>query len=355
MAQVRTAALTNYLEVARFVGLDPFRMLMRARINPAMLEDPDRWIARSSVNFLLTESARESNCQSFGLMMAETRTLSHMGAIGLLLRHEATVRGVVEALGQYQYMLGDTVRVSIEDRNGDLAIRLDVVPSDQTIERQGIELAMGVVFGAITAVSGGKWRPESVHFTHPAPGDPAVHQRVLRCPLVFDSSFNGYCCTPESLEVRNVLADAEMARYAANYLDQLAPEAAGVTSEQRVRRSLDLMLPLGRSTLEQVAENLGMPARTLQRLLEKEGHSFGSVVGSVRRELALDYLTNSSLPLGEVAHLIGYATPSSFNRWFYSEFGLTPSAWRMGERPPEPEYSHLPPTNAPEPGRPRAH
>ena len=41
MAQVRAAALTNYIDVARFVGLDPYAMLKRARISPALLEELD--------------------------------------------------------------------------------------------------------------------------------------------------------------------------------------------------------------------------------------------------------------------------------------------------------------------------
>jgi AraC-like DNA-binding protein len=345
MAQVRAAALTNYFEVARFVGIDPLRMLKRARISPAMLEDPDRWIALNAADSLLTESARESHCQSFGLMMAATRVLSQMGAISLLLRHQETVRGAVEAMAHYHYLLGDGIIVRLAERGDDLAIH---VAPDSVLGRQGIELATGILFRAIAAISGEKWRPGSVHFRHSAPGDPGVHNRVFGCPLVFDSDFNGFLSTPASLDQRNVMADPEMARYAATYLDQLAPDTARTAIEQRVRRSLDLMIPLGRATLERVAENLGMPARTLQRLLEKEGHSFGSVLGAARRELAVDYLANASLALGEVAHLVGYASPSSFNRWFYSEFGLTPSAWRAGERPPEPDDPEVP---MPPPGR----
>jgi hypothetical protein len=41
LPQVRAAALTNYIEVAKFCGLDPYRMLRRARINAAILTDPD--------------------------------------------------------------------------------------------------------------------------------------------------------------------------------------------------------------------------------------------------------------------------------------------------------------------------
>lgn len=334
MAQVRAAALTNYFEVARFVGLDPNAMLKRARINPAMIGDPDGRLSRNAVNFLLTESAREANCISFGLMMAESRGLAHLGAISLLMRHQETVRGVIDAATRYQHLMGDTVTLVLEDRGADVALHIGVQPGAGTIERQGLELAMGVLCRAIVAVSGDRWRPEAVHFRHPAPGDLAVHRRVFKVPLVFNSDFNGFLTTNAALDLRYSTADAEMARYIETWLDMLAPSTATASTTQQVRRSLDIMLPLGRATLEQVSENLGTPPRTLQRLLEKEGHSFASLLNAVRREKATDQLGHSNRSLGEIARMIGYATPSSFTRWFYAEFGLTPGSWRAGDRPP---------------------
>ena len=46
---VRTQALTNYFEVARFVGLDPYDMLRRFRISPAILADPDATLPSNAV------------------------------------------------------------------------------------------------------------------------------------------------------------------------------------------------------------------------------------------------------------------------------------------------------------------
>lgn len=332
MAQVRAAALTNYVAVARFVGLDPYKMLRRARISPAMLEDPDRRLPRVAVNALLTDSAREANCISFGLMMAESRELGNLGAITLLLRQQGTVRGVVEALARYRHLLGDTITIAIEDCTEGVAFRIDTVPGPGTIERQGVELAMGTFCRAIHTVSGERWRPDSVHFTHPAPGDPAVHSRVFGTKLVFGSSFNGFVSSAASLDARFSTVDAEMARLAENYLDLLAP-AAPESMRTRVERSLELLLPLGRATLEQVGENLGLPPRTLQRLLDKEGQSFAAVLNAARRSAAIEHLSHSNRSLAEIAQIIGYSNPSSFSRWFYAEFGVTPNSWRAGDRP----------------------
>jgi AraC-like DNA-binding protein len=35
-------------------------------------------------------------------------------------------------------------------------------------------------------------------------------------------------------------------------------------------------------------------------------------------------------------HMIGYASQSSFTRWFAAEFGIGPAAWRAAERQERP-------------------
>ena len=41
LPQMRAVTLTSYLEVARFVGLDPFEMLREVGISPQFLDDPE--------------------------------------------------------------------------------------------------------------------------------------------------------------------------------------------------------------------------------------------------------------------------------------------------------------------------
>ena len=93
-----------------------------------------------------------------------------------------------------------------------------------------------------------------------------------------------------------------------------------------------LLLPAGRATLEQVGANLGQHPRALQRQLEREGRSFAMLLNEVRRELALRYLASPAQSVGAVARMTGYATPSSFSRWFAAEFGMSPAQWRAEER-----------------------
>ena len=330
MPQVRAASLTNYAGVARFVGLDPTKMLRRAGIDPEALADPDRMIPRRATAELLEASARESGCESFGLLMAECRTLPAFGALSLLLIHQKTARGVVEALVDYQGLLSGAHAVALEEEGGTAIIRTEF--AGRVGSRQAIDLLMGIVCRTVSEVVSGRWHPESAHFVRPAPADLSVHHRIFQCDLVFGAAFNGLVCASASLDAPNPAADSVLARHARRYLDMLLPEPADGSIGERARRAAYLLLPAGRATLEQVADNLGLHPRALQRQLEAEGQTFASMLAAVRRELALRYLSSSAHSITEIAHMTGYASPSSFTRWFAAEFGMSPAAWRAEER-----------------------
>lgn len=330
MPQVRAASLTNYAGVARFVGLDPVKMLRRAGIDPEALADPDRMIPRRAAAELLEDSARESGCQSFGLLMAECRTPSDFGALSLLLMHQETARGIVEALVHYQGLLSGAHAVALEEQGGTAIIRTEF--AGRVGSRQAIDLLMGTVCRTVSELVSGRWHPESAHFLRPAPPDLSIHRRIFQCALVFDAPFNGLVCSSASLDAPNPAADSAIARHARRYLDMLAPDSADGSIGERARRAVYLMLPVGRGTLEQVADNLGLHPRMLQRQLEAEGQTFGAMLNAVRRELALRYLSSSAHSITAIAHMTGYSSPSSFTRWFAAEFGMSPAAWRAEER-----------------------
>jgi AraC-like DNA-binding protein len=326
--QVRAAALTNYFEVARFVGLDPNEMLRRAKISPLTLSDPESFISGHAVDRLFEDSRAQSGCLHFGLLLAEARSVASLGPMSLLLSHQGTARDVVDTMIRYQMVFNEVVALSIEDAGDEAIIRLTLSGG---FGRQSIEMVMGVICRTISAVVGGRWHPDFAHFTHPAPRDVSVHHRVFQCSLIFDSDFDGLVCSSASLDVPNPSGQSVMARHAQRYIEMLVPDAAGSLVE-RARRALYLLLPAERATLEHLGDNLGLHPRALQRTLVKEGKTFASLLNDVRRELALRYLSNPTQSISAIAQMVGYATPSSFTRWFCAEFGVAPAAWRAEER-----------------------
>jgi AraC-like DNA-binding protein len=334
---VRAACLTNFSEVARAGGLDPTRMLVAAGLSPSVLREPDLLIPVERFGQLLQSSAIMSGNESFGLCMAESRLLSNLGAVGMLIRDQATLRDSLDVLVRYQVLLNGSLSLMVEESAGVVVVREEVKPGHpQQPTRQRIELALGVMLRLMRQFLGASWQPQRVCFKHPAPRDVSVHHRLFGWRVEFDADFNCIVCAKTDLDARNPSADPAMARYAQQLLDASA-KLQRPTMLEDVRRTVLLLLPSGRCTIEQVAEHLGVASRTVQRGLAEQGQSFSSMVNEIRMELAKRHVIESDRPLTEVAMLLGFAAPSALSRWYHAQFGCSAKVSRATRAAGQPE------------------
>jgi AraC-like DNA-binding protein len=320
----------NFAEVARQFGLNPARLVRQMGLDPRVLTLTDLRIPAAKVVALLEAAALESECETFGLRMAESRRLSDFGALSLLITHQPTLREVLTTLGQYRHLVNETLIIQVEETASAVVVREDLLLTSPTGARQAYELAVGVLVRIFRALLGARWRPLSVEFTHGAPRDLSVHHRLFGHEVIFDSDFNGVVCSLADLDRANPSADPVMAGYARNFVDTL-PRAGQRSILGEVQKAIHLLLPTGQATLERVAESIGVPQRTLQRRMADQGADFRQVLDEVRCDLALRFVANEAFTLTRVSQLLGYSQSSTFTRWFHGRFGLAPSDWRRRE------------------------
>jgi len=104
-------------------------------------------------------------------------------------------------------------------------------------------------------------------------------------------------------------------------------QAQSSISEQ-VKIVLKRSLASGRPELSDIARELGVSERTLQRRITDEGKSFRELLVDARQELGRQLLADPSAEIVEVACLLGYQDASSFYRAFREWEGVTPNRWR---------------------------
>jgi AraC-like DNA-binding protein len=286
---VRSASLTNFPDVARSAGLDPVRMLSAAGLPARCLIDPELTVPVDNVRALLEDAASQSGLEAFGLLMAETRKLSALGPVGLIVREQPTLRLALEVLvhhrpqpqrGAVHHARGSR-RGRRAARGGHRRERRRGAPVDRARDRRGVPL--------VGAVLGPTWRPLRVCFAHDAPADRSVHLRVFGPAVEFGHDFNGIVFRRSDLDARNPNADPAMASFAQQILDQRGRGAAGDV-RGAVRDQVMLLLGSGGCSVELVARHLGVDRRTIHRRLAAEGETYSGVVDAVRGELALRYL-----------------------------------------------------------------
>ena len=328
---IRSACLTNYVEVARSVGLDPYRQLKAAGLSRACLTDPDTMIRASAVGRLLEASAQAAGVEDFGLRMAETRRLSVLGPMGLLLQEEPTVRRALASLTRYSRSHTDALAFGIEEDGETAIFREERIIQARRSAPQASELTVGALHRILLSLLGAAWKPERVCFSHAPPATAVAHVRFFGCPVDFRCDVNGFVCTAKALDVRLPKGDPGMARYAQQYLDSIFEHPHSTTAD-KVRQFVRALLPSGRCSIEQVAEHLGMDRRTVHRHLAGDAETFSSIVDAVRVELATRYLTTTDRPLAEVVDLLGFSGLSALSRWFSGRFDCSASAWRAANR-----------------------
>jgi AraC-like DNA-binding protein len=260
--------------------------------------------------------------------MAETRKLSNLGRVGMLIRDQPTLRDSISVLLRYQAMLNGSLSVMIEESAGVVVIREEVLVGRAQPVRQAIELAIGVMLRTMRQVLGAAWQPRRVCFTHAAPHDVSTHLRVFGPCVEFRHDFSGIVCTKSDLDAANPSADPEMARYAQAMLESAPEVQPALSMLDDVRRTVLLLLPSGRCSIEQVAAHLGVVCRTVQRRLSEQGLSFSSLVNDIRVELVRRHVDDSQRPLTDVAALLGFSAPSGFSRWYQAQFGCSPTRSR---------------------------
>ncbi len=269
----------------------------------------------------------------FVLAATALHTVSTLGVVGLACKTAATVGDALACHQRYQHLTNRTARYtsSIEDvltvseqRHGPDSLGSRLI-SDYTM-LIAVQLLRDVASVA----------PHVVALRSRRNDMPAEERRRYESFLKADIRVG--CPRAQLLIDKAIVAapvatgDPELAAYFAKLLQCQAPDESEPALLSAVRQAIHDSLPHGTPTAAQVARALGLGQRTLQRRLASLGHSYGAVLDSARRNLAVGYLKRDTLSLAEVAYLLGYSEQASFFRSFRRWFGTTPAAFRRTQQ-----------------------
>jgi AraC-like DNA-binding protein len=159
------------------------------------------------------------------------------------------------------------------------------------------------------------------------------HEAYFKGPIKFGARRNALVLYAADL-------DRPFLTYNAELLEMLNPQLERVLAEHRAQTSiggrvkwiLKRLLAGSRPEISDVARELGLSDRTLQRRIIDEGATFRQLLLEARQELAHEYLKRPEIDVTEVAFLLGYEDSNSFYRAFRSWEGTTPAKLRAALR-----------------------
>ncbi len=158
-------------------------------------------------------------------------------------------------------------------------------------------------------------------------------ERHFGCPVVFGVARNAIVFREADAKRPFVTRNAELLSMLAPQLEEELKQFRGQESfPERVRATIQKKLAGRRPKMHDIARELHISSRTLQRRLQEAGYSFQQLLEEARHQLARHYLTNSLLELNETAYLLGFEDSNSFVRAFRGWEGIPPAHWRGIQR-----------------------
>ena len=98
--------------------------------------------------------------------------------------------------------------------------------------------------------------------------------------------------------------------------------------KQLIHDKIFTSLENGNTSIDSIANQIHVSARTLQRRLEDEGTSFAELLDQTRNIAAVEYLKDPHISITETAFLLGFSDSSTFYRAFKRWTKQTPAQFR---------------------------
>jgi AraC-like DNA-binding protein len=107
--------------------------------------------------------------------------------------------------------------------------------------------------------------------------------------------------------------------------------AEKISTTDRIRQLLRGRLTEELPALGDIAVTMGVSQQTLIRRLHAEGTRYQQIKDDLRRDAAIDYLTDPRYSIKEIAFLTGFSEISTFHRAFKKWTGVAPGAYRAAK------------------------
>jgi AraC-like DNA-binding protein len=282
-----------------------------------------------SVHQQLSMLREASQCARDPLMAVRVGLGLHptsYGIAGLALLSSASLRQALQIVIEYRALLCLKVRVDLEQSGDEARLVLkdcfDLTPACLQL---CVQLEVAKLCTLVRDLSG--CRISRVELAGPVELCPQL-EKLLGAPVLCGMGTNSVSFDSALLDEPLPQADATTHQTCLRSCDDLISTLRRCDEIRRRVRRMVLNANGEVPTLSQVAGRLFLSTRTLRRRLEDAQTSYQEIVGETRRDLAVDYLTHTSLNTGAIAEILGYSDTANFRQAFKRWTGESPQRYR---------------------------
>ena len=320
------------LSGAERLGLDSRALLQEAGISPDLLRIDMARVSSDQFSGLMQAIWNRTGDEFMGMGPRKARTGTFATMCALVINCQ-TLEEVYEQAFRFSRLFEPMVSMELEvnEDNARLVARIEGEIHDPSYFLRESILVIWHRLGSW--LIGQPVELEKAEFNYPRPEHGDEYRHIFHCPLAFDSDCIALTFSKRFLSAPVIRDKPEMRQFLkTSPADLLSRPDESNTWTGRIRGLIGRDFSKPMPDFDWIAQELHTSPQTLRRRLKQENTSFQEIKDLLRRDMAIYYLSHQELPINDIAERVGFTEPSTFHRAFKKWTGVTPGAWREGER-----------------------
>lgn len=313
--------------------LSPDALCRLSNITIDELQKGSEPLRQKQVDDLWLNATHLSKDKLFGLHFGEALQLSALGIVGEIIKSSETVGGALTIAASLTYLITSAFELEVIQDEDESSFTVQFIPVIDDWQHsvsaiQTLDLLMVFVIHELDGLMLKKIQPLAINYSRET-DNIAEYERVMRCRPVINATENAITFDKKYWNQPVITANYELQKILLQKVSELKTGSIRKqTLQSRIYNYLLANSYLGIVSLDDIASNFNISARTLQRKLKKEGINFQQIADKARKTLAINYLKAGSYPVKEISYMLGYNELSAFTRTFKRWTGVAPGMYQ---------------------------
>ena len=308
------------------LDLDAAACLNAAAIDENALHNPTSRVGFACFTNLLLLIQTHTGDDGIGLRIGRELALSSYNALGYAAANGETLFDALRLLPEYESLVVSLANTEVVEHDSSVEVLWSMTGGQYFAMLEGLFFASWVTLGELLANQ--SLSNIAVHFTHEAPETLGIWHDTFGSNIQFDQPVAKVVYSRSTLALPISRSDPFLYQVMTKEAECLKAAINGPSLITRVATWLTEQLPQGEPDQKRLACHLNMSERTLRRRLQQENVSYQLILDRVRQQRATYYLAQTSLPIQEIATLLGYQHLTAFNAAYKRWMGMTPGQAR---------------------------
>lgn len=327
--------LTPFVSALNSYGINGEAFLAENHIDYQDMANAQRRIPIAQMSILWEHAVNLTGDELFGIRVGRYATPTTFSSLGVAILSSCSTKDLLRCYARYSHVFSTAADIRLEETDEHFIVHAEVFQRDEDIAEskdKPSHYAIDAVLSSLhTLINIHPQRVdflERVELTRSQPKGDVDYSQMFNCEVSFNNPSIKMICNKAAVEKSLPDCNQQLAHATEKICaSELATLHQNDTLAQ-IRHTLFKGFAQGDASLETIAAELYMSPRTLHRKLEEKDTSFRREMESVRHELAVKYLKQNNLSLGEISYKLGYSSSSNFSRAFKRWTGKTPQAFR---------------------------